>query len=185
MKRGEQKQDEEKALAQGFTPEAIDKLIEEAKSQASGVQGSIVPAGGASSHQSHFAAQGSKVSAGGAVSQEFHFQTVGSQPDPSSSPFELCVGDLGDVISDILVSTKSHAQCRSLPTIGKKDLFPLPVSRCLEFSPDFPKILQSIALSLNSLYGLDEEAKPGGSETSVRAMKRLAQQLKGMDLLKV
>ena len=147
-----------------ISPKEIEGLIDAAKEAAVSVQGR-------------------SVEAAATLSQEFHPQPEQDQAKHDDGLLEPKVKDLGDEICSILNATSSEAQCRSLPIVGKRDLFPLPISRCLDISPSSSSILQSVAMSLNSLNGTAEEARPGGSMTSLRALENLSEQLKGMELL--
>ena len=83
------------------------------------------------------------------------------------------VGDLAGMLCAVLEMNQELDPCRPKPTTGKKDLFPLPVTRSTEVSPSHPKILQALRRSLNSLCGLETNAHTAGTVTSFRAMKRL------------
>ena len=154
LKRKAEKAEQEDAKS--FTPEEIDDLIGEARERALGIKGSTEIAASVSSQ----------------VSQSFMHDSSLCNHEAVCRP---TLGSLGDEIITILKNTLNDDVCRSKPSIGSKDLFPLPVSRCVEFSSKHPTFLRCLASSLNSLCGVEEAARTRHSEAAVRVMKSLGQ----------
>ena len=95
------------------------------------------------------------------------------------------VEQLMEVVWDILnVCEVDLCQGRPRPTTGKKAIFPLPVSRCLDGFQVSPKVLRTIAACLNILNGVGITDCKGATQRSLRAMKRLSSALDGSPILR-
>ena len=113
-------------------------------------------------------------------SQTFH-QAISASFEKlrTKCPEKLTIGDLGELIWEVLIKTSNDA--KPLSMAGKKGLFPLPASGSrFGFSPrtDF---LQATMASLNSLYGVPVEG-PARRKT-VGALKRLEDVIMGCEML--
>ena len=148
-----------------ITSEDVDRLIDDAATQAAQFQG-----------------RGNQ--AAGDPSQKFHQDLRGEirnlLPKPLvGAPIEKLAG----VLHHVLNACDDDVLCRPLPKAGKKDLFPLPAKMWSEIAPDCSSFLQVVAQGLNSLNGVTSPEDHRGSSTSFRAMKRLAEIVKGSAVL--
>ena len=164
MKAQEEAEAQESEGGKNFTTEAVEQLIEQARVQAC-------------------VEQGRDSRAGTDLSQlrQFH-KAVHEGIFVVAKP---TVGQLQEVISFILKMTEEDVseRCRLQPTFGRRNLFPLPVSGWTGDFENSSAVLQSVAMSLNSLNG---SGSTGTTKTSViasRVMKRLAETLKGSPIL--
>ena len=153
--------------AKRFTPQHISRLLEEAEVSAWEVEGSKGPAAGPNSqHEFH-----------AVLRDTIHFHL--------SQCSEACtVGDLAGMIRAILEISFDDRSCRPQSKTGKRNLFPLPVTRCPDFYPENPEVLQLIAQSLNSLCGVTADVTHTGNDVSEDALKRLAALAEGSPLLR-
>ena len=160
----EQTDDERQALAASFTEEAVEDFIERASKAAREEEREVWGAATSSSQKFHRAVQ-DRI-------RSFWSESV-------TAPR---VADLGGLISDILKIVAEDDQCRPKPSTGKRDLYPLPVSRCADFCPQYPDFLQALVRALNSLGSSDGEAS-NGTPTSLRCLKRMGKLLEGSAIL--
>ena len=79
--------------------------------------------------------------------------------------------------------TRSDDQCRPLPSTGKADLFPLPVTRCGELFPEHPEVLLCLSKALNSLSGVEDGTSTRMTASALGALKRMAELLKNSVIL--
>eukprot|EP00435_Cladocopium_sp_Y103_P010308 s267_g2.t1 len=95
----------------------------------------------------------------------------------------ITIGELGKIISDIILISDDVQRCRPQAKAGKLDLFPLPAVDITDGSPRRQFYLKAMAEALNSLTGLAASCMGRGTPTSVRAMKRLRDLVGDSDLL--
>ena len=153
--------DEWRQVANGFTLGGIDELIEAAQCGAKEAQGSGARAVGAPSQPD--ASVNSQERHGSCSPIESHSQDLKQRVRRAIEQFlrdrgsSCVVGDLGDVLWDVLMILEKDHCCRPRTTTGGKSIFPLLVSGHPMVTGHDAGFLRLLAACLNSMYGL-----PGG-----------------------
>lgn len=162
-------------VASSITPGDVDELIARALEAAGEAQGSDAQIQGASSQP--FALNSSVEQDGSGKPDEDHSQRLRAEArravegflrDPRAS---CTIGDLGEVLWDVLNILEKDFSCRPRPMAGGRAIFPLPVSGHPMVTQQGTQFLRLVAACLNSMHGVPNADR--GRPSSLRAMKRL------------
>ena len=102
----------------------------------------------------------------------------------ASTSSRFVVSDLGRFLEDVLNDVEWQLEsCRSGSTIGKRDLFPIPVSGIPRESHPNNPFLRATITALNSMYGRQAAEDYSGNKATERVVKRLAEVVREHPLL--
>ena len=154
----------EDVAADSFTPDVVERLIDEAQASAFGHTGEMDGAATVPSQSFHRRLQ--------KVIQEF-----------KTANLVTTFKGLGGWLWQMLKICRSEHCCRPTPTTGKPGMFPLPVASCQTHFPNSPEFLQATAAGLNDLHGDPEPSGIAPNPSSLRGLKNVAETLEGAAVL--
>ena len=183
---GEVAKSEWQIVANRITLGDIDELLETAQRDAEKAQGSMTRSESVNS-QLH-ACPNSGEQQGSGVPTEANSQTMREDVRRTIEQFlrergpSCALGDLGQVLWDVLMILEKDQCCRPWTSTGGKSIFPLPVSGHPMVTGQGTEFLKFLAACLNSMYGLPGADR--GRPSSLRALKRLREILASSAILR-
>lgn len=183
---GERQADEWQRVASSITPGDIEGLIEDSLHAAGIAQGSPASADVAGSH---FTSLNSSAEWQGSDKPEVeHSQRLRAETCRlveqffENSAAARVVGDLGQLLWDVLNVLEDNFRCRPRSTTGGRSIFPLPVRGLPMVDGQGSEFLRLVAACLNSMHGVPNA--DWGRPSSLRTMKRLQQVLSSSVILR-